>query len=318
MCSKIHYKRRGVTALLAILFTLLTLYASSASAQTTTFTYQGRLTDTSMTASGTYDFQFRLYDAAGGNNQIGTVITRSGVTVTNGAFTVQLDFGAAAFPGADRYLEVDVKKSSDTAYTTLTPRQQVTSTPYAIQSLNAMNATNATNLGGAAANQFVQTNDARLSDSRTPTAGSNNYIQNSTTTQFGADFNISGSGTTGGRTAAAGLSITAPANDKAIEVAAGRIILSYATVAGGTTSGNAGTIPNTAAVIEISDNGAGGSGATATLPATAENGTVIVIGTSDADGAVVFGVSGGTSYAFNANQSARFTRIAGTWKFTGQ
>ena len=114
---------------------------------------------------------------------------------------------------------------------------------------------------------------------------------------------------------AGGVSVAAPSNGKAIEIAAGRVILSYATVAGGTTSGDAGVIPNTAAVIEISDNATGGAGATATLPATAENGTVIVVGTADADGAVVFGVSGGTIYAFNANQSARFTRIAGEWKF---
>jgi hypothetical protein len=32
------------------------------------------------------------------------------VQVASGVFTVQLDFGAAAFPGADRYLEIGVKK----------------------------------------------------------------------------------------------------------------------------------------------------------------------------------------------------------------
>lgn len=289
----------------------------SAQAQTTTFTYQGRLTDASMAADGSFDLNFALFDAPANGTQIGTTNIRSAVNVSQGVFTVQLDFGAVAFSGANRYLEISVKRPADAMFTVLTPRQTITSTPYAIRSLISTTADNASNLGGTAAGNFVQTNDSRLSDARTPTAGSANYIQN-TTTQQTADFSITGGGTVGGRLTAGGVSITTPTNDKAIEIAAGRIILSYATVTGGTTSADAGTIPNTAAVIEISDNGAGGAGATATLPATAENGTVIVIGTSDADGAVVFGVSGGASYAFNANQSARFTRIAGTWKFIGQ
>lgn len=58
-------------------------------------------------------------------------------------------------------------------------------------------ATNATQLGGTAASQFVRTDDARLTDARTPTAGSANYIQNTTTQQTG-NFNVSGSGTIGG------------------------------------------------------------------------------------------------------------------------
>jgi hypothetical protein len=75
----------------------------------------------------------------------------------------------------------------------------------------------------------------------------------------------------------------------------------------------------TAAVVEVTDNGAPGSAATVNLPATGENGAVITVGTSDPDGAVVFGVSGvaGASYSFNANQSVKFTRIGAAWKFVG-
>jgi hypothetical protein len=124
------------------------------------------------------------------------------VQVSNGVFTVQLDFGANPFStGAARYLEIAVKKPSDAAYTTLAPRQLLSATPYALQSLNAATATTATNaqqLGGVAANQFVQTNDTRLTDARTPTAGSANYIQNTTSQQSSSNFNISGDGTLGG------------------------------------------------------------------------------------------------------------------------
>jgi hypothetical protein len=58
-------------------------------------------------------------------------------------------------------------------------------------------ATNATQLGGLAANQYAQTSDSRLSDSRVPTAGSPAYIQN-TNSQQTANFNINGNGTAGG------------------------------------------------------------------------------------------------------------------------
>jgi hypothetical protein len=150
------------------LSTLLCLFCftTAASGQTTSFTYQGRLSDGSTPAGGTYDFEFALYDAVAGGSAQGSpdTVTRTGVTVTNGVFTVQLDFGASAFPGADRYLEIRVKKPADASYTTLSPRQPITSTPYAVRSLsagsadtattattatNATNATNATTAGTA-------------------------------------------------------------------------------------------------------------------------------------------------------------------------
>src|SRR5439155_20228891 len=68
----------------------------------------------------------------------------------------------------------------------------------ATNATNTTTATNATQLGGIAASQYVQTNDARLSDARTPTAGSSNYIQNSASPQTAANFNIAGNGTAGG------------------------------------------------------------------------------------------------------------------------
>lgn len=114
--------------------------ASAVQAQTTAFTYQGRLSDSSMAANGTYDLRFGLFDAASGGTQIGATLTRPAVNVSNGVFTVQLDFGASAFPGANRFLEIAVKGSSDANFTTLSPRQQLTSSPYSIQSLSATSA----------------------------------------------------------------------------------------------------------------------------------------------------------------------------------
>lgn len=113
------------------------IYASLSAAQTTAFTFQGRLTEASMPATGTYDFQFALYDAGGTLINPPAPIVRNGVAVTNGAFVVQLDFGTAGFPSADRYLEIRVKRPADPSYVALTPRQRITSTPYAIRANNS-------------------------------------------------------------------------------------------------------------------------------------------------------------------------------------
>ena len=172
-------------------------------AQTTSFTYQGRLSDGGAAANGTFDLQFKVFDnsAVGSGAQIGPTITNSTVQVANGVFTVPLDFGASAFPGADRFLEISVRHNNLESYTTLAPRQQLTSAPYAVRSSSASvadSATNATQLGGVEANQYVITNDSRLSDARTPMAGSANYIQNRNSTQAGSNFNIGGDGTVSG------------------------------------------------------------------------------------------------------------------------
>lgn len=183
-----------------ILSLFLLLGTAAISAQTTEFTYQGKLTDGAATPNANYDFEFRLYDGASGGTLFGTQ-TRLGVPVSNGVFTVQLNFGAQ-FPGATRYLEISVKPAgSANPFTPLAPRQPITGTPYAIRALNAGTAdtaTNSTQLGGVAANQFVQTNDSRLTDARNPLPNSPNYIRNSTTQQASSNFSISGTGNIGG------------------------------------------------------------------------------------------------------------------------
>src|SRR5262249_47754389 len=153
-------------------------------------------------ANAAYDMQFKAFDAPINGNQFGSTLTIAGVQVTNGIFSLTLDFGDATFRGQDVFLEIAVRPAgSANPYTVLTPRQQVTSAPYAIQSLNALyalSAGDAANLGGTAANLYVQTSDARLSDARAPTAGSANYVQNTTAQQASSNFNISGNGTAGG------------------------------------------------------------------------------------------------------------------------
>ena len=109
-------------------------------AQTTSFTYQGRLTEGGMAANGNYDLQFALFDSASGGAQIGATQTVNMVVVSGGIFAVTLDFGVNAFPGANRFLEIGVRSPSGGSFTTLSPRQQISSTPYAIHTLSATTA----------------------------------------------------------------------------------------------------------------------------------------------------------------------------------
>ena len=51
---------------------------------------------------------------------------------------------------------------------------------------------------GTPAANIIREGDARLSDARTPTAGSNNYLRNQDTTPQAANFNLTGHGTLGG------------------------------------------------------------------------------------------------------------------------
>lgn len=172
-------------------------------AQTTTFTYHGQLTGENLVTDGTYDMQFTLFDSAVEGTQVGPTLTFAGkkaAVVTSGHFEVRLNFGADAFTGEDRFLEVSIR-FDDSKFIPVGPRQHLTSSPYSIRSLNAAVAdisTNATQLEGLSASQFVQTGDSRLSDSRMPMAGSSNYIQNTTAEQGSTNFNISGNGTAGG------------------------------------------------------------------------------------------------------------------------
>ena len=147
----------------ALGLTILLACVAFAAGQTTQISYQGSLKDAGAPASGPYDIEFRLFDSQTGGTQIVSEVLLPNVPVSEGVFSVALDFGAAAFPGADRFLEISVRKSGTSALATLTPRQKILSAPYAIQSLRAQTAANAQALNGIAASQYVLTNDPRLS-----------------------------------------------------------------------------------------------------------------------------------------------------------
>src|SRR5262244_3260828 len=108
-------KNLGLVALLCV--------TVAARAQSTAFLYQGRLTAKGAPYSGLADMQFTLFNTATGGVAIApSTPVIAGINVSSGSFTVPVDFGAGAFTGADRWLEIQVR-TNQAAFTTLRPRQ---------------------------------------------------------------------------------------------------------------------------------------------------------------------------------------------------
>ena len=151
--------RRRVALRLAL--AAVHLLAFTGFAQGTAFTYQGKLNAGTNPATGLFDFQFALYNAATGGTQAGSTLTNTAVGVTNGLFTTTLDFGPV-FAGSPTWLAIGVRTNGAAGFTGLDPLQELTPAPYAISAESAegiagitvqLNANGAPNLiGGSPAN----------------------------------------------------------------------------------------------------------------------------------------------------------------------
>lgn len=185
--------------------------AATASGQLTTgWTYQGELKDADAPANGDYDFQFRLFDAASGNVQIGPMLCRDNIAVQDGRFVTQLDFGSV-YVGGRLFLEVAVRSDSGqncgnpAGFLTLGPRQELTVAPNAAYSLAAASAgtantaANAVSLGGQAAAFYLQRSNHTgslptnaLSGSYTSAVSMNNAANSFTGIFTGSGANVTG------------------------------------------------------------------------------------------------------------------------------
>lgn len=121
----------------------------------TAFTYQGQLMKDGAAFQGATIMSFSLWDANNGGVQIGSTIVCDGgaghqpaVSVNDGLFTVPLDFGSGQFDGTARWLQVVVNG------TALTPRQSLTTTPYAQFAMNAGSAQSADYANAAPGSNF--------------------------------------------------------------------------------------------------------------------------------------------------------------------
>ena len=115
---------------LAVTAIHIQLSTAFAQAQSTTITYQGQLNSGAGNANGSYDLRFAVYDANVAGNFIAGPLTNSAVTVSNGLFTVALDFGAI-FTGTNYWVEMGVRTNGGGSFATLVPRQQLTPAPSA-------------------------------------------------------------------------------------------------------------------------------------------------------------------------------------------
>ena len=75
----------------------------------TTITYQGQLKETGVPLNGNVDLQFELFDAEVDGNPIVSPLLLEDVPVVKGLFSVELDFGAAAFTGDARWAQIEVQ-----------------------------------------------------------------------------------------------------------------------------------------------------------------------------------------------------------------
>src|SRR5208282_6270772 len=186
---------------------------STAHAQGTAFTYQGRLNGGGQPASGSYDIQFTLYATNVNGNPVAGPVTNLATAVTNGLFTAAVDFGPGVFNGAACWLDLAVRTNGVGAFTELTPRQAVTPTPYASFASSAggvpglvvqPNADGAPNvIAGSPANFVVGgVVGAAIGGGGATNYGGSTYI-NSVTADFGT---VSGGGqnTAGGYSATVG------------------------------------------------------------------------------------------------------------------
>lgn len=101
----------------------------------TGFVYQGQIKQGGAPANGSYEFQFSLWNDAAAGSQVGSSQTAT-LTVADGIFTTQLDFGSV-FDGSALWLQIQVRPAGSTTYTTLSPRQAIAAVPYATYATTA-------------------------------------------------------------------------------------------------------------------------------------------------------------------------------------
>ena len=181
-------------------------------AQETAFTYQGRLNDNGAAASGVYDLQLAVFNAATNGSPVGVTNTLEDMAVSNGLFTVTFDPGAGVFDGAARWLEIRVRPGASTgAFTPLAPRQKITPAPMAIY------AGRAGALAGALPDAQLSANVALLNKTNQTFSGSVNF------TNAASQFTGSFTGNGGGLSNLNGGAIV-PGSLSASAVAAGQVV----------------------------------------------------------------------------------------------
>src|SRR5690349_14478606 len=132
-------KHKLFPGLLPVLVLCLLPLSSDLQAQDSAFTYQGRLDNNGLPATGAYDVTFALFNDANSGTQISYSITNS-IVLSNGLFTAVLDFGPQ-FNGFERWLQIGARTNGAGVFSLLSPRQKLMTTPYASYAQRANTAT---------------------------------------------------------------------------------------------------------------------------------------------------------------------------------
>ena len=119
----------------AIMVVLLIISTTTLSAPVgSRFSYQGQLQFNDISVTGAYDFKIELWTQLTGGGFFGPALEIADVEVTDGIFTLELDFTESPFTGDDLFLKIQVREGASTGnYITMSPRQRINATPYAIQ-----------------------------------------------------------------------------------------------------------------------------------------------------------------------------------------
>jgi hypothetical protein len=297
------------------LFITLALLARvhQVAAQGTAFTYQGLLSDGGSPVSGSYDLTFTLYASNTTGVLIAGPITNSATVVSNGLFTVLIDFGTGIFTGTNYWLGIGVQTNGESGFTPLAPRQPLTPAPYAIYAENAnslsgllvqQNTNGIPNLIGGSPGNFVSSG---VVGATIGGGGALIYDGSAFTNSVTADFGTVGgglgntaSGSAGSSTVGGGLGNTA--SDYAATVAGGMqntASITYATIGGGVLNINSGFAATVGGGYQNT-----ASGAEATVPGGYNN---VASGyCSFAAGADANAIGTGT-FVWNDNKNAAFS-----------
>lgn len=121
-----HKLNRNINSILIIgLSGLLSTHALSEP-----FTYQGQLMEAGAPANGTYDMIFQLTGSASGGIAL-AVDSVNNVNVTDGIFTVEIDFPSSQMNDSSRWISITVEG------TPLSPRVRLRETPRALNAVRA-------------------------------------------------------------------------------------------------------------------------------------------------------------------------------------
>ena len=176
--------------------------STTALGQSDKFTYQGRLAEAGQPVNGLYDISFGIFQSATGGSPLFSQVIL-GVTVTNGVFTVEVNINGSCpncFAGGTRFLELAVRPHDIGSLTTLSPRQPINSTPYAIKSGRATTADllSVNCVSCVSSSQIASVNGSAVAGTipvASVPSGSASYIQNTNVLQSSSNFSISGNGT---------------------------------------------------------------------------------------------------------------------------